>query len=451
MGNEDVAEEILQTAADPKPNRTPGDFVRVSSMLARGNPRGALELLQSYEGFEADMMRASAYEQARDFESAIAMVEKHLESEELSDAARLSYARVLAKAGRQEESDAIVDEMMAREEPPVHARIFHGFRLCRADDPAGLAVLREVEQEGQVDEVELRRVRRIMAQFLDRQGQFDEAAEYYRLNAGRLASSLVIGGSVARDNRDFLDDEVPKSLAQRQPDEALPADPIFVFAWPGSAWEWLTAGVGANPGVLAVVDKPETQVPRRGLITKPAGPEVLSSLDPDQAQGIVQAYWQNLSEGGLEPQGRQTLDAMWLSADMLPTLATLFPAARILVVRRDPGQMVLEWFRAGYSDLAEMAECYRDQLALLEAYRAWLPLEFIEASGEALTEGPHDEVRRVAEVLGLGWEAVMGDYLDELQAATRPYRGTVRDYEDVLEAPLGILGAAPANEGGGEP
>ncbi|MBT8061253.1 MAG: tetratricopeptide repeat protein, partial [Gammaproteobacteria bacterium] len=440
-GNEDLAEEILQQAEDPKPDKAIAELARASAAIARGKPREALDLLQNYDGLQVDMLRASALEQMREFDAAIELVERHLDSDEVTDEVRLSYARVLAKVGREAEADTIVDEMMGREDPPLAARIFRGFQLCRAGDTDGIEMLQAVEQVEGLDEVELRRVRRILAATFDRLGQFDEAGQYFEKISGRVSGAFIVAGSVARENEDFLESEQRPAFAGRGATHELPEDPLFLLAWPGMGHEWLMAGIGGLPAVMLVADKPETQLRRRTIIGKVAGAETLQMFTPGDATEVAAAYWQDLARGGLEPRGRQTLDAMWTSAHMLPSIAAIFPRSKVIVVNRDPAEMVLDWLRAGYAELPEMAEYYREQQQLLAEYRQWVPLEFLEADGDALLSDPEPELQRLAEMLGLDWDEAAAERVNNMRVATRPFRGTASDYEDVLEAPLGILGA----------
>jgi hypothetical protein len=196
---------------------------------------------------------------------------------------------------------------------------------------------------------------------------------------------------------------------------------------------------------MLVMDKPATQIGRRALISQPAGVEALASWTPEAAGQAVRRYWDDLKAGGLEPAGRVTLDCMWLSADMLPTLASLFPASRVIVVGREPGDVVLEWFRAGYGDLEDMSRTWADQQQALEQYRNKLDLAFINVDGARLLQDPVAELRPLCEELGLEWDSAVDQKLDELAPMTATAGGGWRDYRDVLSAPLALASAGPEN------
>lgn len=439
LGYTEQAEQTLKMAGSGGIGKAELALLRAELMIARGVPQNALEILQHFDGLGIDLMRARAYEQMRETDKALAAMQPRVESGEASPAARMDYARLLAKAGRDAEADAVVDDLLALDEPPAMARIYRGTRLARAGDPAGIQMLQKLEAETDLPDVDRRRVRKILASALDAEGQFDEAARYLEGLSGRLSQAYTVAGGVAAANRELRDAGSLPASERREAGDELPSDPVFLFAWPGSGWEWLAAGLGAHSGVKLVADKPATQAQRRALISEPAGRDALAEFSAEHAARAAGRYWNDLKTGGLEPGSRTTVDTLWISADMLPTLATLFPDSRVVVVNRDPEALVLEWFRAGYADLEDMAQVYADQRAGLAAYREWLDLEFIDVDGEALIAEPEAALRALVNDLGLDWESSIGERVSELARDMVPPRGTWEDYRDALQAPLAAL------------
>jgi tetratricopeptide (TPR) repeat protein len=451
LGFPEQAEQTLAQAGQADASGAQQALVRAELMIARGDPRNALEILQPLNGLDADVLKARAYEQMRAFDQALGVLEPHLEGGTVTDELSLAYARLLTKSGREEEATALVDELLAQDEPPVLARLHKGFHLCRRGDAEGIDMLQQVEQEPGLSEVDQRRARKMLATTLDRLGRYEEAAGYFAALSGRLAQAVVVAGGAARANREWLEAGQSPGIPRRPAGTEMPADPVFLLAWPGSGWEWLAAGLGAHPGVMLVMDKPATQIGRRALISQPAGAEALASWTPEAAGQAMRRYWDDLKAGGLEPAGRVTLDSMWLSADMLPTLASLFPASRVIVVGREPGDMVLEWFRAGYADLEDMARTWADQQQALEQYREKLELAFIDVDGARLLQDPAAELKPLCEALGLEWDSAMDQKLNELASMTAAAGGTWRDYRAVLSAPLALASAGSENSTNQEP
>jgi hypothetical protein len=290
----------------------------------------------------------------------------------------------------------------------------------------------------------------MLANALDGLGHYDEAAHYFQGISGRLAQKLVVAEGVSHDNRDVSASNVDNLTIRRNHPPELPADPVFLLAWPGSGWEWLVAGLGAHPQLMLVADQPQTQVQRRAIISQPAGAKALSMMSQDATLKSVQSYWQDLKSGGLEPGQRMTLDAMWISADMLPTLKVLFPKARFIKVNRDAGDLVMEWFKAGYSGLDDMSRAWRDEQSVIEAYRDTLNLEFTEVDGAQLLQQPEQVLKEVTEALGLEWDDAVLQQMKAIAPARGDAGGSWSDYAAFLQAPLAIINdeqSAAATEG----
>jgi len=356
-----------------------------------------------------------------------------------ADQARLVQAKLLAKNGDAAEADRIVDGLLAKEQPLLAARFHRGAQLCRRGDERGIAMLQDIEREGGLPERDQRRVNQLLAAALDATGRYEEAAAYYGKLAGRTSRAAEVAHSGPAANRELLEAAHEVAAVQRADPELLPPDPVFVFAWPGSGWEWLAAVLGAHPGVMLVADQAETQQARRVLVATPAGVAALSGLTAEAAGQAAARYWAHLSAGGLEPGGRTTVDTMWLSADMLPTLARLFPAARVVAVWRDPREMALEWFRAGYADLGGMAETYTAQFDALKRYRALVNLEFILVDGGALPNDAESGVRALLDALGLPWDDAIAGPLGALAGIAARGRGSWTDYREALAGPLAVF------------
>ncbi len=442
LGNQQQAEQLMQMADEPEKAKFGALLTRAQFEISRGNPGVALSILQSMGDDTSEqlaVLKAVALEQMRNPSEALAVLKPLVDQGGTSAETQLAYARLLTKSGRESEADELVDTLLAGDEPPVAARIFRGFQMCRRGDEAGIGYLQEIENDAALSEVDQHRVSKMLATTLDEAGRFDEAAGHYSRLSGRLAQVQVVAESVAGSNRELLDSGASFSAVAREDSNPLPSDPVFLFAWPGSGWEWLASGLGAHPAVMLVADKPETQTRRRALISAPAGPVQMGNISGSDVSEAAGRYWSDLGSGGLEPGDRITVDTMWLSADILPTLATLFPAARVMVVRRDPRDMVFDWFRAGYSELQEMAVTYKDQLDALEQYRSMLDIEFIDVDGDALQSDALPELKKLATTLNISWQEAIGTQLDSIKQSVRAGRGNWSEYAQVLTEPLKVF------------
>lgn len=431
------ADKAAQNQVDPEVLLT-----AVELEIARGNPSGALEILEkapSSDSVRVVMLKATAFEQMRNHEAALALIDPLVKSGEAPDEAQLAYVRLLSKSGKQDVADQWIDHLLSADEPPLFARMFRGFQLCQNNKEEGIQVLQDLETEEGLSNVDQRRIDKTLAEVLDRAARYDEAAVYYTKLTGRLAQVVPVAEASAKANRELLDSSAAIPARNRVDTTMLPADPVFLFAWPGSGWEWLAAGLGAHPEIMLVADKPETQIKRRALISAPAGKTDLERFSGDSAGLAASQYWADLKSGELEPGNKTTLDAMWISAEMLPTIALIFPAVRVLVVHRDARDMVLDWLRSGYDELQDMAAIYRDQREALQQYREKLEIEFIDVDGAALQSAASAELQNLCNKLGLAWDESMTSRLEAIAPKVDKGRGQWSDYAEVLAGPLKLF------------
>lgn len=423
--------------ADPEARLISAEFE-----IARGSPAAALEILEriAMDGSNrVVLLKSRALEQMRNHAAALALVEPLVKGGEAPDETQLAYVRLLSKSGQQEAADQWIDDLLSGDDPPLFARMFRGFQLCQGGKEEGIKALQDLESEEGLSDVDQRRIAKTLAEALDRSGRYEEAAVYYAKLTGRLAQVVSVAESCAKENRELLESKADLPAQIRVQTAILPSDPVFMFAWPGSGWEWLAAGLGSHSSVMLVADKPETQAKRRALICAPAGKSELKEFTSESAGLAAGAYWADLKSGQLEPGNKTTVDVMWVSADMLPTIARIFPAARVLVVTREPRDMVLDWFRSGYDELQDMAAIYRDQLEALQQYREKLQIEFIDVDGDAVQTSAVTELESLCEKLGLTRDDSAGTRLEATVPRVDKARGRWIDYAETLAGPLRLF------------
>ena len=98
---------------------------------------------------------------------------------------------------------------------------------------------------------------------------------------------------------------------------------------------------------------------------------------------------------------------------------TLFPAAKILFVYRDPRDVVLSCFRRRFAmsrqkyemlSLDDIAVCYSGVMQLSELYREKFDLDIFDARHERLLADFESETRRICDYLGVAFDAAMMDF-----------------------------------------
>jgi hypothetical protein len=138
----------------------------------------------------------------------------------------------------------------------------------------------------------------------------------------------------------------------------------------------------------------------------------LAALEPATIDGLRAAYWRRVTTMAGDVRGKTFVDMNPFNGIKLPIIARLFPGARILIMRRDPRDIVLSCYRINFtpstaawafSDLEETARHYDALMRLTELCREYLPLAFHEVRYDQLVTEFEATVRDLATFIGLPW------------------------------------------------
>jgi tetratricopeptide (TPR) repeat protein len=254
---------------------------------------------------------------------------------------------------------------------------------------------------------------------LDKLGRYAEAfAAYSSANqaSARRFERLQAGGEpqrefAARLGAEFGAIDWPSDV---RGEEAAPA---FLIGYPRSGTTLLENMLASIPGVEALEERP----------TLAAGDEYLSKgglarlarADSGRLEDLRDAYWGTVADAGIDPGGKLFVDKDPLKGLQLPLIARLFPAARIIVMRRDPRDVVWSCFRANFAptaaaaeftDLERTARHYDAVMHAQESFLAALPLPRHELHYEKLVADFEAETRKLCDFLDIAWTEEMGDF-----------------------------------------
>ena len=255
---------------------------------------------------------------------------------------------------------------------------------------------------------------------LDRRGEaFDSWSEAQRLF--RSEFEAIFAPTADRPgHRRFI--EIITEQVERAPAFApAPAEPVpgeaaihvFLLGYPRSGTTLVENVLASAPGTIALEER-ETfaqidpvLLPNSGLMPD------FDALDPGLAGELRARYWNQVERlAGESAGGRTFVDMNPFNGVKLPVIARLFPKARILIMRRDPRDVVLSCFRINFvaspgtfalSELEEAARHYDAMMRLIETCRERLPLAFHEVRYDRLVADFETEVRAMAEFVGLEW------------------------------------------------
>ena len=174
-------------------------------------------------------------------------------------------------------------------------------------------------------------------------------------------------------------------------------------------------------GVAALEERPTLDETDRAFLSGDraaiaAGMAQFAALPLSELTRHQTAYWRNVLRSGIPGDSVGFVDMDPLKGTRLPFIARLFPAARILIMRRDPRDIVLSCFRTNfamtsgtleYTSLEGAARHYDAMMRLTELALDRLPLDTMVVPYHALVQDFDATTQRMCDFAGLTWsEAV---------------------------------------------
>lgn len=381
-------------------------------------------------------------------------------------------ADAAAKAGRVEEARALAIRGL-------------GINAC---EPSAVFALATVEIEGGEIELAAARLRHLLTQrlkdedltrsltllgdVLDKQGRYPEAFDAYLEAQEIFRSSFAntLAPSAERPSHRAYVEKIAAQVEASRPLAALAAAPsvpgaaathIFLLGYPRSGTTLVENILASAAGVVALEEHPTFTDIDQALVAADGTMPDLDALDQASLDELRAKYWLRVRRAAGDVEGRAFVDMNPYNGIKLPLIARLFPAARILIMRRDPRDVVLSCFRINFtpskgaydlSNLESAARHYDALMRLIEICRQRLPLAYHEVRYDRLVADFETTVRAMAGFAGLEWTEDFRAFDKTAQArgvrtasATQVRRGLYdgggrwRRYEEQLRPILPIL------------
>ena len=344
-----------------------------------------------------------------------------------------------------------------------------------SDDPAACMALARCEMvDGNLDRaVQLLRqtaqdqvnVLTLLGDALDRLGQFDDAYDAYAAANHRFAylhgESEV---SVAMWER-LIDMERavatldPVAWATPSSGSSPVATHIFLLGYPRSGTTLVEQALASLPAV-ATLEEAGTLDDAQAFLTGEGIPRLATSSDAE-LNVLRAAYWRRVAETGIDVAGKTFVDMDPSKSMGLPVIARLFPDAKIVIMRRDPRDVIWSCFRRAFvyspmtlefSSLERAAIHYDAVMRLTQTCISVFPLNKHVLHYEELVRDFDATTQGLCAFLGIPWSAVMKDFGSTARsgrvktASAAQVRGALfdgsgqwRNYADKLEPILPIL------------
>ncbi|MBB3695770.1 sulfotransferase [Sphingomonas sp. BK580] len=259
----------------------------------------------------------------------------------------------------------------------------------------------------------------LLGDALDRQDRVAAAFDCYRAAQGSFRDvyrDALAPGPGRPSHRAFVERIAAQLGAPRAPAPGgdvpgAAATHVFLLGYPRSGTTLVENVLASAPGVTALEERDTLAAADDALIGNDGAMPDLAALDPALRDRLRADYWQRVAAMGAATTGT-FVDMNPLNGTRLPIIAALFPAARVLVMRRDPRDVVLSCYRINFtpspaawafSDLEEAARHYDALMTLTERARATLPLAFHDVRYDRLVTDFAPTVRAMADFIGLPW------------------------------------------------
>ncbi len=355
-------------------------------------------------------------------------------------AAATSYAQVIAIEPDNAHAHAGIAAIAARDGETAKVRD-HAARALASDpaNPIATCALASVAlEEGDADEalrllepfvarldtpsVERSQAYHLLGDALDRLGRAGDAFGAYRAAKADFAVINAAHMSPERTtHREFVD-TIREGVEQADPAAwQVTAPPVsgaaqrhvFLIGYPRSGTTLVENILASLPGASALEERPTLRTADEAFLGMADGIASLAALGETEAKGYADAYWAKVAASGIVP-GTLFVDMDPLKSTRLPVIAKLFPDAKIVIMRRDPRDVVLSCFRTGFAlssaaieftDLARAAAHYDAMMRLTQACIARLPLDVHELRYDALVQDFDTTTQALCAFIGVAWSA----------------------------------------------
>jgi tetratricopeptide (TPR) repeat protein len=380
---------------------------------------------------------ATALMNKGDTEQALRILEPLCADTDVSAEIRMMLTWVLQQSGDDKAASEHLDILLAMERPLIDAVLFRARQMFDAEDDQGVELLQQLLKREDINGQQARQAQQLLAHSQHQCGAYEQAAMEYRGLANRDAAVMqlvnrgVQSGSEGETAVSAMEPAVSADWPT-QPPEDNRGQPVFIFAWPGSGRSRLLTALNVHSGLTLLSGQASEQLHRRDRLTNKQGANALGSLDESNIRMGRRQYWKAAGSRREFEHAGQVLDSQWLGAEMLPGIARYFPGTTIIVLAREPCDMVVSWMQTGFRDIESMASAYRGELDMLNKCRQSLPLNFVEVDYDQLCEHPEEILSSALNSLHLEPEQELVKCFNDAIVSVPAHNGDWQHYRDEL-------------------
>lgn len=276
----------------------------------------------------------------------------------------------------------------------------------------------------------------LMGDLLDGEGKFGEAFRSYATSAKtQLAHYVRTYGQSERESfrariarlKEYFQ-TAPVDAWQVRKSDAQVQKPVHVFllGFIRSGTTLLGQVLAGHPDIEVMHERDCLSDAVRDFIVPQDGLERLGALPDEALVTYRKSYWQKARDWGYPAKRKVFVDKSPLATSLLPLIARLFPAAKILFVYRDPRDVVLSCFRRRFAmteqkyemlTLDGIAACYGSLMGFADFWREKFRLDVFDTRHEAVLADFESETTRICDFLSVTFDPAMKDFASRARSA----------------------------------
>ena len=275
----------------------------------------------------------------------------------------------------------------------------------------------------------------LLGEVLDARDRPDEAIAAYRdANAtvgafhGALAQGRESALAFARRLGARFDGAPPRSWPKGPADHGVATSAkglAFLLGFPRSGTTLLGQVLGAHPEVVTLDERETLAAPAGPYLVQPDGLDRLAAAGAAELDPWRRAYWAEAFEAAPDLTGKLLVDKLPMNTLALPLIARLFPDSRVMLMVRDPRDVVLSCFKQPFApnrtnleflSLESAARFYDAVMRLALDLERALDLRMQRVRYEDLVGDFEGETRRLCRFLGLKPAAGLADFASAARA-----------------------------------
>lgn len=195
----------------------------------------------------------------------------------------------------------------------------------------------------------------------------------------------------------------------------------FLLGFPRSGTTLIETILASVVGVEALEELPTLAAAEAAYLAPADGTRKLAEAKIEAMATMRSAYWHRVADFGVDTNARMFIDMDPMKSLDLPLIGRLFGTAHIIVMRRDPRDVVLSCFRQNFAaspmaleftTLERTAHFYDATMQLQCECLARLPNPVLELWYEELIDDFDGVTQQLCSFLGLPWSEKLRDFSD---------------------------------------